>query len=52
MITVYLLCSGTAGDGVYSVYDNHFIKLVDLKLNTTKDLVATSDVKDARKISP
>jgi dipeptidyl aminopeptidase B len=38
--------SRAAGDGVYSVYENNYIKLVDLKTNTTKNLVAEHDVRD------
>ncbi|KAK7031462.1 dipeptidyl peptidase IV N-terminal region-domain-containing protein [Favolaschia claudopus] len=34
-----------AGDGVFSIWENGYIKLVDLKTNTTKDLVYTFDVK-------
>ncbi|KAF7303130.1 hypothetical protein MKEN_01276700 [Mycena kentingensis (nom. inval.)] len=34
-----------AGDGVFSIFEDGYIKLVDLKTNTTKDLVYTFDVK-------
>ncbi|KAJ7849979.1 dipeptidyl aminopeptidase [Mycena olivaceomarginata] len=34
-----------AGDGVFSIWEDGYIKLVDLKTNTTKDLVYTFDVK-------
>ncbi|KAJ6561203.1 dipeptidyl aminopeptidase [Mycena vulgaris] len=34
-----------AGDGVFSTFEDGYIKLVDLKTNTTKDLVYTFDVK-------
>ncbi|KAJ7132184.1 dipeptidyl aminopeptidase [Mycena epipterygia] len=34
-----------AGDGVFSTIEDGYIKLVDLKTNTTKDLVYTFDVK-------
>lgn len=35
-----------AGDGVFSVSDGAFISLVDLKSNTTTNLISTLDVKD------
>jgi len=35
-----------AGDGVFSVSDGVFISLVDLKSNTTTNLISISDVKD------
>lgn len=35
-----------AGDGVFSVSDGAFISLVDLKSNTTTNLISISDVKD------
>ncbi|KAI0249668.1 dipeptidyl aminopeptidase [Lactifluus subvellereus] len=35
-----------AGDGVYSVYEDGFIKLVNLNSNTTTNLVQLSDLKD------
>lgn len=35
-----------AGDGVYSVSEDGIIKLVDLKSNTTRNLVQQADVKD------
>jgi hypothetical protein len=35
-----------AGDGVYSIQEGGFIQLVDLKINSTRNLVATSDIKD------
>ncbi|KAI0315043.1 dipeptidyl aminopeptidase [Amylostereum chailletii] len=35
-----------AGDGVYSIYDNGKIELVDLKTNTTTKLLSVSDVTD------
>ncbi|KAJ7460697.1 dipeptidyl aminopeptidase [Mycena latifolia] len=34
-----------AGDGVFSTFEDGYIRLVDLKTNTTKDLVYTFDVK-------
>ncbi|KAJ7664952.1 hypothetical protein B0H14DRAFT_3696496 [Mycena olivaceomarginata] len=34
-----------ARDGVFSIWEDGYIKLVDLKTNTTKDLVYTFDVK-------
>ncbi|KAJ7074230.1 dipeptidyl aminopeptidase [Mycena amicta] len=34
-----------AGDGVFSIFEDGYIRLVDLKTNTTKDLVYTFDVK-------
>lgn len=37
-----------AGDGVFSIWENDYIKLVDLKTNTTSVLVNTKDVKDER----
>ncbi|KAJ7623581.1 dipeptidyl aminopeptidase [Roridomyces roridus] len=37
-----------AGDGVFSTSVDGYIKLVDLKTNTTKDLVYAGDVKNAR----
>ncbi|KAF7322541.1 hypothetical protein HMN09_00032600 [Mycena chlorophos] len=42
-----------AGDGVFSIYEGGYIKLVDLKTNTTKDLVNTFDIKspDGRTLS-
>ncbi|KAE9405389.1 dipeptidyl peptidase IV/CD26, N-terminal domain-containing protein [Gymnopus androsaceus JB14] len=39
-----------AGDGVFSLSDDGFIKLVDLKTNTTSNLVNTADIKDERGI--
>ncbi|KXN86209.1 putative dipeptidyl-aminopeptidase B [Leucoagaricus sp. SymC.cos] len=36
-----------AGDGVYAIQEAGYIRLVDLKLNSTRNLVATSDIKDA-----
>ncbi|KAJ7708699.1 dipeptidyl aminopeptidase [Mycena rosella] len=36
-----------AGDGVFSIIEDGYIKLVDLKTNTTKNLVYTFDVKSA-----
>lgn len=41
-----LLMSNSAGDGVFSIAQDGYIKLVDLKTNTTKDLVALKDIKD------
>ena len=35
-----------AGDGVYSVFEDDQIKLIDLKTNTTRNLVARSDVRN------
>ena len=35
-----------AGDGVYSVFQDGFIKLVSLESNTTTDLVRISDLRD------
>jgi hypothetical protein len=35
-----------AGDGVFSISQDGYIKLVDLKTNTTTNLVAAKDVKD------
>ncbi|KAF8638411.1 hypothetical protein AX17_002236 [Amanita inopinata Kibby_2008] len=35
-----------AGDGVFSILQDGYIKLVDLKTNSTKNLVARQDVKD------
>ncbi|KAJ6624869.1 dipeptidyl peptidase IV N-terminal region-domain-containing protein [Mycena sp. CBHHK59/15] len=35
-----------AGDGVFSIWEDGYIKLVDLKTNTTTNLVYTFDVKD------
>jgi dipeptidyl aminopeptidase B len=35
-----------AGDGVYSIYQDGFIKLVNLEFNTTTNLVQLSDLKD------
>ncbi|KZT20995.1 hypothetical protein NEOLEDRAFT_1074339 [Neolentinus lepideus HHB14362 ss-1] len=37
-----------AGDGVFSISEGGYIKLVDLKTNNTRNLVATPDVKDER----
>ncbi|KAJ7156898.1 dipeptidyl aminopeptidase [Mycena crocata] len=37
-----------AGDGVFSVFEEGYIKLVDLKTNTTKKLVYTFDVKNMK----
>ncbi|KAJ6485813.1 dipeptidyl aminopeptidase [Mycena sanguinolenta] len=34
-----------AGDGVFSIWENNFIKLVDLKTNRTRSLVHALDVK-------
>jgi len=41
-----------AGDGVYAIQDGQFIQLVDLKGNSTRILVAISDVKDVRTSCP
>jgi len=38
--------SRVAGDGVYSVFEDEYIKLVDLKNNSTKNLVSARDVRD------
>ncbi|KAF8240208.1 hypothetical protein L208DRAFT_1420424 [Tricholoma matsutake] len=35
-----------AGDGVYSVFEGDIIKLVDLKTNTTTNLVSDGDIRD------
>ncbi|KAF5379515.1 hypothetical protein D9615_006521 [Tricholomella constricta] len=35
-----------AGDGVFSLFENGDLKLVDLKTNTTKVLVSSKDIKD------
>ncbi|KAG6865647.1 hypothetical protein C0991_000566 [Blastosporella zonata] len=35
-----------AGDGVFSIFENGDLKLVDLKTNTTKVLVSSKDIKD------
>jgi hypothetical protein len=35
-----------AGDGVFSIFHNGRIQLVDLKSNTTTDLVSVMDIKD------
>ncbi|KAJ7089745.1 dipeptidyl aminopeptidase [Mycena belliarum] len=35
-----------AGDGVFSTFEDGFFKLVDLKTNTTKNLVDTKDMKN------
>jgi hypothetical protein len=43
---IYSMRMRVAGDGVYSVYEDGYIKLVDLKTNTTQNLVADFDVKD------
>ena len=40
-----------AGDGVFSTINLGVVQLVDLKTNTTKDLVKLSDVKDVRIMS-
>jgi dipeptidyl aminopeptidase B len=40
-----------AGDGVFSVYQDGYIKLVNLKSNTTTNLVRYSDLKDVRLIN-
>jgi hypothetical protein len=37
-----------AGDGVYSIHEGGFIKLVDMKTNTTRELVSTADVSNVR----
>lgn len=37
-----------AGDGVFSIRDDGFIKLVDLKTNSTRNLVSTKDIRDVR----
>lgn len=37
-----------AGDGVFSIEEGGYIKLVDLKTNTTSNLVRKSDVQDVR----
>lgn len=39
----------TAGDGVFSTSEGGIIKLVDLKTNTTTDLLDTKDVRDVRR---
>ncbi|KAJ7281993.1 dipeptidyl aminopeptidase [Mycena rebaudengoi] len=40
-----------AGDGVFSIYEDGYIQLVDLKTNTTKNLVRTSDAHDPNGLS-
>lgn len=40
-----------AGDGVYSVYEDGFIKLVNLNSNTTTNLVRLSDLQDVSLIN-
>lgn len=46
-----MVCSTlTAGDGVFSISEQGIIKLVDLKTNTTTDLLDTKDVKDVRSV--
>ncbi|EIN06216.1 dipeptidyl aminopeptidase [Punctularia strigosozonata HHB-11173 SS5] len=37
-----------AGDGVFAISQNNYIRLVDLKTNTTTNLVAMQNVRDAR----
>lgn len=46
MIIVHLMHSRAAGDGVYSVFEGDIIKLVDLKTNTTTNLVSDGDIRD------
>jgi hypothetical protein len=36
---------------VFSIWEDGYIKLVDLKTNTTKDLVYTFDVKSVRDLA-
>jgi len=43
-----LVITCTAGDGVFSIEEEGYIKLVDLKTNQTKDLVRKSDVSTVR----
>ena len=38
----------SAGDGVFATEKNGHLSLVDLKSNTTRSLVAFSDVQDVR----
>jgi len=38
-----------AGDGVFSMEENGRIVLVDLKTNTTRPLISTTDIKDVAK---
>lgn len=40
-----------AGDGVFSMEENERIVLVDLKTNTTRSLISTTDIKDVAKFS-
>ena len=40
-----------AGDGVFSVYQDGFIKLVSLESNTTTNLVQISDLKDVSPVN-
>ena len=40
-----------AGDGVFSVYQDGFIKLVSLKSNTTTDLARISDLRDVSPVN-
>ncbi|KAJ7158261.1 dipeptidyl aminopeptidase [Mycena crocata] len=37
-----------AGDGIFSVFEHGFVKLVDLKMNTTRNLVDALDVKNMK----
>lgn len=38
--------AGQAGDGVYATSEGGYIRLVDLKSNKTRDLVAMTDATD------
>ena len=38
-----------AGDGVFSMEENEWIVLTDLKTNTTRSLISMEDVKDVAK---
>jgi hypothetical protein len=40
-----------AGDGVFSVYQDGFIKLVSLESNTTTDLARISDLRDVSPVN-
>ena len=37
-----------AGDGVFSIQQDGYVKLVDLKTNTTSNLVNMTEVRDVR----
>lgn len=45
-----VLYVSAAGDGVFATVQGHVISLVDLKTNSTQELVSLADLKDVRTV--